>query len=165
MILRLILCAGWTLFFTTTLFGQDAVFLVRHAERADTVAGAAPTMGADPSLSEAGRARAASLAVMLKDAHVTTIYVTEYKRTQETAAPLAKALGITPIILTAKDTPGLVAKLKATNGNAVVVGHSNSVPDVIKGLGIATAPVIADAEYDNLFIVTPPGRLIRLRFR
>lgn len=152
-----------------TLLGSHAfaqnIFLVRHAERADTTSGGPATMAADPDLSEAGRARAASLAAMLKDARISAIFVTEYKRTQQTAAPLAKALGLTPTVITSKDTPGLVAKLRETDGNALVVGHSNSVPDIITALGVKGAPSIADTEYDNLFIVGEPRRLIQLRFR
>ena len=52
-------------------------------------------MAADPDLSEAGRARAASLATALKDAGIVAIFTTEFKRTQQTAEPLAKALGLT----------------------------------------------------------------------
>ena len=72
---------------------QHTVFLVRHAERADTTPGAARRWPTDPDLSDAGRARAESLAAALKDAKITAIYTTEFKRTQQTAAPLAKALG------------------------------------------------------------------------
>ena len=52
------------------LAAQHTVFLVRHAEQSDG-GGSPPTMGADPDLSEAGRARAASLATALKDAKIT----------------------------------------------------------------------------------------------
>ena len=146
---------------------QHTIFLVRHAERADAVPGASPTMAADPDLSDAGRARAESLATALKDAKITAIYVTEYKRTQQTAAPLAKALGLTVTVLTSKSSAALVKQLEAVKGNVLVVGHSNSVPDVIKGLG-ATAPVtIGDDEFDNLFIVTTgtPPSVLRLHYR
>ena len=150
-----------------TVSAQSTLFLVRHAERADTAAGAPPTMAADPSLSEAGRARAASLASMLKDAGVTAIFVTEFKRTQETAAPLAKALGLKPTIVRADDTAGLVAALKKISGNGHVVGHSNTVPDVIKALGVTSAVSIGDQDFDNLFIVTAgqPQRFVRLHYR
>jgi phosphohistidine phosphatase SixA len=141
----------------------QTVFLVRHAERADSESGATP--GTDPDLSASGRARAESLAGILKDAGIAAIFVTEYKRTQQTAAPLAKALGITPTIIIAKDTPALIVKLREIKGNALVVGHSNSVPSVITGLGAAPAPAIADPEYDNLFVVTDSRHLLRLRFR
>jgi phosphohistidine phosphatase SixA len=146
---------------------QSSVFLVRHAERADTAGGAAPTMAADPSLSDTGRQRAEALATMLKDAGITAIYATEFKRTQETAAPLAKALGLTVTTVPSKDTNGLVEKLKAATTNVLVVGHSNTVPEVVKALGISTPVKIDDNEYDNLFVVTTGAqpRLIRLHFR
>jgi phosphohistidine phosphatase SixA len=146
---------------------QNTVFLVRHAQRADSSPGTSPTMAADPDLSEAGRARAESLALALKDAGITAIYATQFKRTQQTAAPLAKALGLTVKIVTSKDTADLVKQLKAEKGNALVVGHSNSVPDVIKGLGLTTPVTIGDDEFDNLFLVTTstPPSLLRLHYR
>ena len=146
---------------------QNTVFLVRHAERADTSPGTSPTMAADPDLSEAGRARAESLASALKDAGITAIYATQYKRTQQTAAPLAKALGLTVKIVTSKDTADLIKQLKAEKSNALVVGHSNSVPDVIKGLGVTTPMTIGDDDFDNLFLVTTgtPPSLLRLHYR
>ena len=143
------------------------VFLVRHAERADSTPGTSPAMAADPDLSEAGRARAESLAVALKDANITAIYVTEFKRTQQTAAPLAKVLGLTVKIVTSKSTPELLKQLQASKGNVLVVGHSNSVPDVIKGLGVTAPVTIGDNEFDNMFLVTrgPAASLLRLHYR
>ena len=73
---------------------------------------------------------------MLKDAGITAIFATQYKRTQQTAAPLAAALGVTVVTIPSADTARLVAKVKAAPGNVLVVGHSNTVPDVIKGLGV-----------------------------
>ena len=145
----------------------QTIVVVRHAERADAGTGGAMTMATDPELSEAGRARAESLAVALKDAGITAIFATEYKRTQQTAAPLAKALGITVQTVSSKDASGLVAKVKAEKGNVLVVGHSNTVPDVIKRLGVETPVTVADADYDLLFIVTltPQPSVLRLHYR
>ena len=97
----------------TPAAAQQTVFLVRHAERADTSPGVSPTMAADPDLSEAGRARAESLASALKDARITAIYTTEFKRTQQTAAPLAKVLGLTVKVVTSKSAADLLKQLKA----------------------------------------------------
>jgi broad specificity phosphatase PhoE len=148
---------------------QSTVFVVRHAERADTTAGAAPTMNADPELSDVGKARAESLATALKDAGITAIYVTEFKRTQQTAAPLAKALGLTPIVVSSKDVAGLAEQVKAAKGNVLVVGHSNTVPQVVAQLGPAGAapPTLADTEYDSLFVVTrgAPTSVLRLHYK
>jgi phosphohistidine phosphatase SixA len=167
MIRRLLFCLVCALGLSTPLLAQSAIFVVRHAERADTIAGAAAMMATDPDLSEAGQARAASLASLLRDAGIREIYVTEYKRTQQTAAPLAKALGLTPIVITATDTAGLASRLKQATDPALVVGHSNSVPDLIAALGVATPVLVADTEFDHLFIVTPqsPPRVIQLRYR
>lgn len=150
--------------------GRPTIFLVRHAERADAGAAPPPTTPADPDLSDVGRKRAESLASALKDAGVKTIFVTEFKRTQQTAAPLAQQAGITPSTIKADRTADLVAQLKAAlgAGNILVVGHSNTVPEVIKSLGIATPVTIGDNDFDNLFIVTQNGatkRFVHLHYR
>jgi phosphohistidine phosphatase SixA len=152
---------------SATAAAQGTVFLVRHAEREDATQGSAPAMKADPSLSAAGRARAASLADMLEDAAITAIFVTEFKRTQETAAPLAKALGIVPVTVGSEDAATLVARLSKITGNVLVVGHSNTVPDLIKALGVTSAVTIGDNDYDNLFVVMAgkPPRFVRLHYR
>ena len=141
------------------------MFIVRHAERADA-GGTTPMTGADPNLSDAGLARARSLAAMLKDAGITAIFVTEFKRTQQTAAPLATALGVTPVTIPSADTAGLVAKVKASPGNVLVVGHTNTVPEVIKGLGVDAPVIVAETEFDNLFIVSRGEKpaLVRLHY-
>jgi phosphohistidine phosphatase SixA len=148
------------------VFAQPAVFLVRHAERADTAEGGGPTM-TDPDLSAAGLARAESLATTLRHAKVTAIYTTEYRRTKQTAEPLAKALGLEPTVVMSKDLPGLMEKLKEATGNVLVVGHSNSVPGVIEALGVTEAVAIGDADYDNLFVVirSAQHQLLRLSYR
>jgi phosphohistidine phosphatase SixA len=146
---------------------QQMVFLVRHAERADTAPKVEPTMAADPDLSEAGRARAASLAVVLKDARVAAIYTTEFKRTQQTAAPLAKALGVEPIVVKSTDEAGLAKAIAGVKGNVVVVGHSNTVPAIIKSLGVTAPITVGDDEFDNLFVLTRGAdpTLLRLHYR
>lgn len=137
---------------------QSSIFIVRHAEKA-------ASNGNDPDLSEAGRARGEALARMLRDANITAIYTTEFKRTQQTATPLARALGIETIIRPAQATDFAI-KLQSTQGNALVVGHSNTIPDLIKALGITTPIEIADSDYDDLFIVVldRKPRLIRLHY-
>jgi broad specificity phosphatase PhoE len=133
------------------LFSQSLVFVVRHAERADQGMTAAP--GADPDLSDAGRSRAMSLWEILRDARITTIFVTEFKRTQRTAEPLATMLRLQPTVVSSKDTAGLVQRVKAATGNVLVVGHSNTIPDIIKAIAGEDVK-IGDSDYDNLFVVT-----------
>src|SRR6266568_991754 len=145
MIKRLVFCLVSLTVVLSTATAQSTVFIVRHAEKADATK--------DPDLSEAGRARAEALAKTLKDANITAIYATEFKRTQQTAAPLAKALGITVRTLPAENSAALMAKLRALNGNSLVVGHGNTIPDLIKALGISEPINIAESDYDNLFAV------------
>lgn len=163
---RLVLSAFLLLFFAVPAAAQPLVFVVRHAERADAGAGAT-TMAADPDLSDVGRARAESLASLLKDANVTAIFVTPYKRTRQTAEPLAKVLDIQPIEIDAKDPTGLIDKIKAASGNVLVIGHSNTIPEVLTRLDIQGAPKVGDADYDNLFVVIRGAKpsLLRLHFR
>ena len=142
----------------------QATFVVRHAERAD--AGMPAGANKDPDLSEAGQARAAVLASMLRDARITRIYVTEFKRTRQTAQPLATRLKIEPIVIPAADTPALVQALRTAAGSALVVGHSNTLPAIVKGLGADETFQVGEAEYDNLLVVTrgAPPALLRLRY-
>jgi phosphohistidine phosphatase SixA len=150
-----------------TAAAQQTVFVVRHAERADTAAGAAPAMAADPALSDAGRARAESLAAALKDAKVVAIFATEFKRTQATAAPLAKALGLQVTTISSKEPAKLIEAVKTAGGSVLVVGHSNTVPAIVKDLGVAAPITVGDAEYDNLFVVTigTTPSVLRLHYR
>ena len=144
----------------TTANAGPTIFFVRHAEKATTG-------GDDMDLSDVGRARADSLATLLKDAEISAIYTTELKRTQQTAAPLAKAIHVEPAIIPQKDPTALLAKLRASTGNVLVVGHGNTIPDLVKTLGISTPINIADNDYDNLFIVLleEKPRMLRLHFR
>ncbi|HJR61652.1 MAG TPA: phosphoglycerate mutase family protein [Vicinamibacterales bacterium] len=159
--------AALTLMLAVPAAAQQAIFVVRHAERADSSTGAAPMMATDPDLSEAGRGRAQSLAAALKDARITAIYTTEYKRTRQTAEPLAKALGIEITVVPARDLAGLIEKVKASTGNVLVVGHSNTVGDVLAKLGAAEPVKLGDNDYDSLFVLTTGATpsLVRLHFR
>ncbi len=147
--------------FLCSALAEPTIFLVRHAEKA----AAGDTK--DPGLSEAGQARAQSLATVLKDAGITAIYATEFQRTQQTAEPFAKTAGLATVIVPAKDTAGLVTQLKAAKGNVLLVGHSNTLPEILRALGVESPPTIDEADYDNLFVLTlgSPARLLRLHFR
>ena len=139
---------------------QSTVFLVRHAEKADNDS-------RDPDISDTGRARAEALARTLKDAQITAIYATELKRTQQTAEPIARALHVEVTIVPAKETEALIAKLKATKGNVLVVGHSNTLPDIVKALGVSDSIKIGETDYNDLFVVTTettPPKFLRLHY-
>jgi len=162
-----IVCTLLTLLMLALPASAQSVFVVRHAERADTSAGGSPMMASDPDLSETGKARAQSLAAALKDARITAIFTTEFKRTRQTAEPLAKALGLEITVVSARDMPALIEKVKGATGNVLVVGHSNTLADVIAKLGVTESVKLEDSDYDNLFVVVKGDKptLIRLHFR
>jgi broad specificity phosphatase PhoE len=138
---------------------QPVVVIVRHAEKA-------ADGGTDPDLSSAGRARADALARILKDSAITGIFTTEFKRTQETASPTATSVHVTPTVVAAKDAAALVAKLHRLNGNALVVGHGDTIPHLVKALGIDSQINIPADDYSELLIVTlgDKPQLFRLHY-
>lgn len=141
------------------------VVLVRHAEKAGDPG------DRDPELSDAGRARAETLAHVLGEIGVTTIYSTPYRRTEQTVQPLAAALGIavttTPISRTYVED--LATRLKTDHAGevVVVVSHSNTVPPIVNALGAGPFENLTEEEYDDLFVVTigADGRATALRLR
>lgn len=137
---------------------KGLILLVRHAERPPLEA-----PGDDPSLTDAGKSRADKLPAAVAKYAVRKIYITRFRRTRETAQPTADRLGLTPIV--ESDTTELVTALK-TRGDAtvLVVGHSDTIPDVIKAFG-GPAVAIADDDFDDLFVLVPAtGELTRLSY-
>lgn len=142
--------------------------VVRHAEKA-------ATGGSDPHLSDAGQARARALARSLRAAGVTAVITTQYVRTAETAAPTARAAGVTPETVPVRwdSVPGNAAAIAAavrrhTGGVVLVVGHSNTVADIVEALGASKPNEICDSEYDRLEVVavpvSGPSRVIESRY-
>lgn len=155
-------------------FKVTTVFLLRHAEKAD-----APRE--DPPLNDMGKARAQKLAELLAQSEVKAIYTSQYQRTKLTAEPLAKQLGLTatplqikmsatnPREISAESTKEVVNKIYERAGDAaLVVGHSNTIPEVIKMLGGDVVPVIDEQKFDDLFVVTVYGKgkakVVRLKY-
>jgi len=123
------------------------VFLVRHAEKTDA--------GKDPELSEDGKTRAGVLAEVLRSAKIDHVYSTDFIRTRDTAAPVAKEAGVEVGKYDPKDLAGFAKKLKDAGGRVLVVGHSNTTPELTKLLGGDPGTEINEkGEYDRLYILT-----------
>lgn len=122
------------------------VYLVRHAEKLS---------GKDPSLTEAGHQRADALAAALSDAKLEYIHSSDYARTRETAAPIAALTGLPVAIYDAGNLEAIGAEILLTQGTHLVVGHSNTTPQLVDILGgNGGTPINEAAEYDRLYIVT-----------
>jgi phosphohistidine phosphatase SixA len=145
-------------------FKPTTVFLVRHAEKEDE-----PKQ--DPPLKKEGVARSQELARMLSSAGIKAIYTSQFLRTKQTAEPLTAKTGVAITALTLKPNPSnlrLIAEestaelvnkiLQRPGDSALVIGHSNWIPDVIKMLGGDVVPIIDEQKFDDLFIVTVYGK-------
>ena len=144
------------------------MIFVRHAEKALIPVG-------DPGLSPEGQARAAELARQLVDADVVAgidaIYSTPYRRTVETAQPVADALGLPINQYAPDDNEAVLAKILRNHKGKIilVVGHSDTLPTLLADLGASKkVPPIAEFEYDNIYLISIPWfgktKTIRLRF-
>ena len=131
------------------------IILVRHAEKACTPAD-------DPPLSQAGKKRAEDLAAALGGAKVRRVITTDFRRTSETARPLAQALGLQPVVINLKGSPTdlnthigqVVDAIRASNsGTVLVVGHTITIPDIIARLGGPKTGEISESGYSNLFVL------------
>jgi broad specificity phosphatase PhoE len=137
------------------------VLLVRHAEKSAQPAD-------DPPLTPDGRRRAEALAVVVKDARPTAIITTQLRRTVETAPPSAAAAGVTPeVVPVSAATPQqnavdvTTAVRKHPGKTVLVVGHGNTVPEIIAALGGPTLPDICESVYEKLFVLVL-GKEVRL---
>jgi phosphohistidine phosphatase SixA len=138
------------------------VILIRHAERLVTPG------NNDPHLSAAGKSRAKRLLHVLGQANVSAIYTSEFIRTKETAQPLADALSLSPIEETEAQDIKTDILLNHAGKTVLVVGHTDTVPEVIRSLGDNSGHEIDVEEFDNMFVATVLGesrvRVTRLKY-
>src|SRR4051794_17237346 len=131
---------------------SSTVYLVRHAEKADDGTQNPPLRQPE------GIARANALAAMLADKGIVSIITSTFKRTVQTAEPLAKKLGKQAAMTKNSSADGVVSKVRAAKGNVLIVHHSNTVPEIIAKLGGPQMPTICDQVYDRLFVLQLSGK-------
>jgi broad specificity phosphatase PhoE len=119
----------------------DTIYVVRHAEKAE---GWLKQSEADSfwPLSPAGERRAQALATRLGDAGVGAIYTSATTRAIATAVPLVNAkeipLTIDDASIHREDMRQFFDRLRQQHASAravLVVGHSNTVPQLLATLG------------------------------
>jgi broad specificity phosphatase PhoE len=134
----------------TALAHPSIIYLVRHAEK--------DAAGKDPALTAQGRARAQNIAAILEKAGIGSIFSSATMRTRQTAQPLATRAGLEVQTYDARAPKALVETVKALNGAVLVVGHSNTLPELVRLFGGAPGTDIADNEYDRLYqLIAGPG--------
>ena len=138
-----------TILFMNLMHSQEAttIYLIRHAEKAVATG--------DPDLSEGGKARAAQWAEWLGDKNIAAIYSTPYKRTQQTAQPLAQKTNQQVITYNPSEADLKTMAARHKGQSIVIVGHSNTIPMYVnKLIGENKYTDIDEAEYGNIFIIT-----------
>jgi phosphohistidine phosphatase SixA len=140
--------------------GRDLeVYVLRHAEKEVPAveADAADPMAkspADPPLSRAGQVRALALPKALPLSELRGIYSTPFLRTRQTVDAVAAVTGLSVVELPPDDIDGLLDAIDGHGAGAVlVVGHSNTVPEILAGLGVRERIEIRDDQYGDLFVV------------
>ena len=126
---------------------STVVYLVRHAERAEDGTG-------DPVISLPGWDRSRLLAEMLRDARLTQIHTTDFRRTRMTGRPATELTGLTMDVYHPRDLASFAEWLRRTPGRHLVLGHSNTTPALVAALGGDPGSPIGEMEYDRLYIVT-----------
>jgi broad specificity phosphatase PhoE len=122
----------------------DTVYVIRHLQKES---------GADPALTADGKAGATALADLLADKGIKAIYATETRRAMETGAPLAAKLGVAVTPYEPSNPAALAKAIAGVKGAVLVVGHSNTVPQLVASFGGAEPAPIADDEFGTLYIV------------
>jgi broad specificity phosphatase PhoE len=151
------LVLGWRRCGTST-----TLFVVRHADRA----------GRDDALSAAGLARATALAHVFAKEPLAAVYHSDTRRTRDTAAPLAQALGITPLERPAMALQPLLEELlnEHRGERVLVVAHSNTAVQLVQDAGGPSLPKLAEDEFDDLFVLdicdcfVNRAKLLRLQY-
>lgn len=139
---------------------QEAVYIIRHAEK--------ETSDADPRLTDPGRERAVKWADMLRLADLDAVITSDARRTRETGGIVAGRLDLPQKELPADDVSGVIDLIQFDHeeDTVLVVGHAETIPRILSGLGVQTSVDISQDEFANLFIVTAGDggepRMIRL---
>ena len=131
---------------------STTIYVVRHAEKAAPDA----TMSSDVNLSAAGMQRAQALRQKLGSEKLDAVFATQYKRTQQTVDPAATHNNLSVKLYQANRGNALLDSLsRQRNKKFLVAGHSNTVPAMIRSLGVTLSFTgdIPDNDYDNLFVI------------
>lgn len=143
----------------SSLTSRDAttVFLVRHAEPLFPPLSDRPD---DPPLNLLGQQRAHALARLLAEEGLDRVFATEWRRARETAQVVAAELGLDVTSYRPQDLHTLAAQISDSGANSLIVGHSNTTPELVTLLGgNAGDPIAEGSEFDRLYALTlVPGQ-------
>lgn len=130
---------------------QPNIYVMRHL---NTPAGVT-----NPDLTPEGQAAAQALAAWFAKDPPGIIYVSSTKRAQQTAAPTAVRYGVTPTVYDPADSAALVASVLRETGTVLVVGHSNTLPDIVEKLGGQRPGPLVHEDFGDIWRIAGPTRV------
>jgi broad specificity phosphatase PhoE len=148
------------LIFSHICSAETTIYLVRHAEKVTT------KDVKDPGLTAIGKFRALNIAKQLSEVGITKIFSTKYNRTMQTAQPLADFLDIQIEYYDPRQLTEFADKIKKMQGNFLIVGHSNTTPQLTQLLSSKDVKPIHEGEYDNLYqVIISENQTLLNRFK
>jgi phosphohistidine phosphatase SixA len=150
--------------FILSACSSQRYFVVRHAEKAVVAGNTAGMSANDPPLTDSGKIRAQDLKTSLMGEKIRFIFSTNTIRTKETAEPTRAHFGLSTAMYAPMPTDEFINQLKALNGNTLIVGHSNTVDDIVNKLtGEKLLSDLPETEYNHLFLVIRKGKKWKFR--
>lgn len=134
--------------------GAKHVYVMRHLQKA---------AGEDPPLTEEGALLARMLGAMFGGSGfgIKAVFATHTRRAMQTGEPLARFAGVAVRPYDPRDVPALVAAVRAVKGNVLIVGHSNTVPDLVAAFGGAKPPPLSESDYGTIYQVSLSSGQVR----
>jgi len=132
------------------------LYLIRHAEKQSDGS-------RDPGLTTAGMDRAQKSADWLQDKDIVDIWSSDYKRTRNTAEPLLEELNLDLKIYDPGNLPALAERLRDNGSNALVVGHSNTTPELARLLCQCDIADMDESEYERLIVIAFVGEEVTVQ--
>lgn len=129
------------------------IYVMRHLQKA---------VGDNPPLTEEGADLARLVAEMFCNSGIKAVFATDTRRATQTGEPLARFVGVPVTHYDPRNVPALVTAVGQVRGHVLVVGHSNTVPDLVAAFGGARPAPLSDSDYGTIYRVTVGSPDVRL---
>ncbi|TKD50014.1 SixA phosphatase family protein [Sphingomonas baiyangensis] len=133
---------------------SQTVYVMRHLHTPEGVT--------DAELTPEGHAAARTLAAQLEGQKLAAVFTTDFRRSRASVAPLLAARAMTAQLYDHRDPDALVARIRAVEGDVLVVGHSNTVPELVEKLGGARPAPMTHPDFGDLWVIRA-GTSVRRR--
>ncbi|MEO8406149.1 MAG: histidine phosphatase family protein [Chitinophagaceae bacterium] len=140
---------------------SHTIYVVRHAEKEVAL----PNSNGNVPLTAKGKVRAEEIKRIMKKKKIAAVYSTNTIRTISTAKPTADYFGLSVQIYGPRPDSAFITMIKASKKNTLIVGHSNTIDDVVNGLcgEKKVAGDLPDDEFNKLYVLKVKRKKIHFR--